>query len=103
MTALRKKSLLLTGYLEYLIKLELSEDVTIFTPENPEERGCQLSLAFPTADVDTIFNQLKGEGVICDIRKPNIMRVAPTPLYNSFADVYEFISILKQILTSVRA
>jgi kynureninase len=102
MASLRKKSVLLTGYLEYLIRSELSEDVTIFTPANPEDRGCQLSLAFPTADVDVIFNLLKGEGVICDIRKPNIMRVAPTPLYNSFADVYEFISILKKILTNLR-
>lgn len=103
MPALRKKSLLLTGYLEYLLKSEVSEYVQIFTPENPEERGCQLSLAFPRGDIDQIFNQLKDRGVVCDTRKPNIMRIAPTPLYNSFTDVYEFVTILKTVVTNLCA
>lgn len=102
MPALRKKSLLLTGYLEYLLKAELAEYVEIFTPDNPNERGCQLSLAFPRGNIDEIFNLLKNQGVVCDTRKPNIMRIAPTPLYNSFTDVYEFVNILKAILIGMR-
>jgi kynureninase len=101
MTELRAKSLKLTGYLEYLLKSELADYVEIFTPSNPDERGCQLSLAFPRGDIDQIFNALKAQGVVCDTRKPNIMRVAPTPLYNSFVDVYEFVGILKTTLVSL--
>lgn len=54
--------------------------------------------SFHEEPLDEVFKHLQQEGVICDIRKPNVMRVAPTPLYNSFTDVYEFIQILKGIL-----
>jgi kynureninase len=100
MPALRAKSLLLTGYLEYLLETELPDEVSIFTPRNPSERGCQLSLTFKK-DIDTIFHSLKEKGVVCDMRKPNIMRVAPTPLYNSFQDVLEFVQILKEVLSAM--
>jgi kynureninase len=89
--------LLLTGYLEYLLRSELSDHVTIFTPSNPDERGCQLSLSFKI-DIDEIFKKLQEHGIMCDVRRPNVMRIAPTPLYNSFYDVYEFVTILKKVL-----
>ena len=69
----------------------------IFTPSNPEERGCQLSISF-RHDVEVVNKHLAAEGVICDVRKPDVMRVAPAPLYNSFTDVYRFVHILKDIL-----
>lgn len=101
MPALRAKSLQLTGYLEHLLKEELSVEVNIFTPSNPMERGCQLSLTFNKGDIDVIFNKLKAAGVCCDVRKPNIMRIAPTPLYNSFKDVYELVVVLKGVLATL--
>jgi kynureninase len=96
---LREKSILLTGYLEYLIKNthELRDVITILTPSDPMQRGCQLSLSFNITgtSLDDIHNYLQSHNVICDTRKPNVIRVAPTPLYNSFTDVHLFIEILK--------
>lgn len=98
MERMRSKSLLLTAYLEHLIKTEIpAGKVSIFTPSDPSQRGCQLSLSFQD-DIDEIFSFLQSEGIICDVRRPNVMRIAPTPLYNSFSDVYEFVQILKQKL-----
>ncbi|RYH03662.1 hypothetical protein EON65_47300 [archaeon] len=93
----------LTAYLERLIDNELKEVVSIFTPREPHRRGCQLSLVFKSREnellnVDEILAVLKKRGVICDARKPNVLRIAPTPLYNSFSDVYHFVHILKDVL-----
>uniref|UniRef100_A0AAY4C4Z3 Kynureninase n=2 Tax=Denticeps clupeoides TaxID=299321 RepID=A0AAY4C4Z3_9TELE len=101
MKSLRKKSILLTGYLEYLIKHFYSKDesnlskpyVQIITPSNPEERGCQLSLSF-SVPILAVFKELEKRGVACDMREPNVLRVAPVPLYNSFSDVHQFINLL---------
>ncbi|KAJ1422139.1 pyridoxal phosphate-dependent transferase [Ochromonadaceae sp. CCMP2298] len=107
MDKLRSKSLLLTGYLESLLRSELSNDVSIFTPADPQQRGCQLSLSFSACtvsthiDIDTILEALQSEGVICDARKPNVIRIAPTPMYNSFRDVFEFVRILKAVLAGL--
>jgi kynureninase len=100
MEKLRIKSIQLTQYLEKLIKSELSTKVTIFTPSNIHERGCQLSLSFNTltGSIEEVVEKLKLQGVICDARKPNVIRIAPTPLYNTFSDIYKFVLILKSIL-----
>jgi len=99
MDRLRAKSLKLTGYLETLLLTELSDDVTIFTPSDPAQRGCQLSICFTKfSDIEAINKQLKAKGVIVDTRKPNVMRVAPAPLYNSFEDVWRFVHLLKETL-----
>ena len=98
MLPLREKSLKLTGYLEFLLKKEIGEHVTIFTPSNPEERGAQLSVVFKTKDFDEVFAKLQAAGVVCDERKPNIMRLSPTPLYNTFCDVFHTVQELKRIL-----
>uniref|UniRef100_A0A8D2N0K7 Kynureninase n=1 Tax=Zonotrichia albicollis TaxID=44394 RepID=A0A8D2N0K7_ZONAL len=107
MKALRRKSVLLTGYLEYLIKHYYSEDKTnpekpfvrIITPSQIEERGCQLTLSF-SLPIKSVFNELEKRGVACDMREPNALRIAPVPLYNSFLDVHRFIEILGSAITS---
>lgn len=99
MEQLRAKSVKLTGYLETLLRSELADDVTIFTPSDPAQRGCQLSICFTKcSDVESINKRLKTKGVIVDTRKPNVMRVAPAPLYNSFEDVWRFVHLLKETL-----
>lgn len=105
MSALRRKSLLLTGYLEYLIKHYYTEDpsqphrpfVDILTPSDPQQRGCQLSLCF-SVPIKRVFTELERRGVACDMREPSVLRVAPVPLYNSFRDVYRFIQTLGSAL-----
>lgn len=89
---LRQKSIKLTGYLEYLIqqinRKHGEELFTIITPSNADERGCQLSIVCKR-DGKAIFNYLAENGVIGDWREPDVIRVSPVPLYNSFKDVYE--------------
>lgn len=101
--AIRTKSLLLTGFLEFLIN-DISKgfknNISIISPSNNNERGCQLSLFFNEGGVD-IFNKLHEEGVIVDWREPNVIRVAPTPLYNTFSEVFQFANILENALTSL--
>uniref|UniRef100_A0AAQ6IDE6 Kynureninase n=1 Tax=Anabas testudineus TaxID=64144 RepID=A0AAQ6IDE6_ANATE len=101
MQAIRRKSLLLTGYLEYLIQHYYSEDpnqphkphVRIITPLDPEQRGCQLSLCF-SVPIRKIFEEIQKRGVTCDMREPSVLRITPVPLYNSFSDVHRFIETL---------
>ena len=100
MDALREKSVKLTGYLEFLIR-ELNRKtgnvIRIITPSEPAHRGCQLSLVF-RENGKKIFDELTRQGVIADWREPNVIRVAPVPLYNSFEDVFEFVRIVKKVL-----
>ena len=79
----------------------LRENVKVFTPRDHRARGCQLSLAFKGGGVEEVNRRLAIAGVICDVRKPDVMRVAPAPLYNSFADVRSFAFILKETLMSI--
>ena len=99
MMALRKKSILLTGYLEYLLQEidPVERFFKIITPQNPGERGCQLSL-FLNKNGKRIFTSLTENGVSLDWREPNVIRLAPVPLYNSFEDVFRFAEIFKSIL-----
>lgn len=95
---LRQKSVLLTGFLEFLIDAANKEKelgFEIITPRNPIERGCQISL-LTKANGKELFNQLTEKGVIADWREPNVIRVAPVPLYNSFEDVFTFVALLTQ-------
>jgi len=91
------KSKKLTGYFEFLLK-QLREDVIrIITPENPDERGCQLSIQVKNAN-KSLHHKLTKAGVISDWREPDVIRCAPVPLYNSFEDVYRMVEKLKEIL-----
>jgi kynureninase len=107
--ALRGKALKLTALLEALLdqlpkdEPRLAGAITIFTPRDPEQRGCQLSLSFDSVPggVAPVFQKLEAAGVICDVRKPVVMRVAPTPLYNSYVEVFDFVQLLKGVLLDI--
>ncbi|MGQ0542432.1 MAG: kynureninase [Blastocatellia bacterium] len=97
MPNLRAKSEKLTGYLEYLLSRIDNEHISIITPNNTAQRGCQLSIRVNNAD-KSLFNSITEHGVFADWREPDVIRVAPVPLYNSFADVYRFAEILRDCL-----
>jgi kynureninase len=88
--ALREKSMSLTAYLEFLLEQHPSRSFSIITPRDPAQRGAQLSLRLHNKG-RAVCDALKERGVICDWREPDILRVAPVPLYNSFSDVYKFV------------
>lgn len=97
MSNLRAKSEKLTGYLETLIK-EIGDDrISVITPTDPEQRGCQLSIRVKNAD-KSLFEQITAHGVFADWREPDVIRVAPVPLYNSFGDADRFAKVLADCL-----
>ena len=115
MEAIRTKSVQLTGYLERLLRTAFllggdGADVSprpqppfeIITPHDPEQRGAQLSLLFLPGLMMPVFNHLAGQGVVVDERKPDVIRVAPLPLVNSFEDCWQFVRALERALGDVR-
>lgn len=86
---LRKKSELQTAFLLELLELAPSSFFEIITPKLPKLRGCQLSLLIHKNSGECLQN-LENRGVICDFRPPNIIRVTPSPLYNTFDEIYKF-------------
>jgi kynureninase len=94
MPAIRKKGDLLTGYLEFILNQTSNQMFEIITPKAQSERGCQLSLKVRTGG-KALLEKLNQGGVIADFREPDIVRVAPAPLYNSFTDVFEFGKIME--------
>ena len=103
MPALREKSIALTGYLEHVIgAVSLSTGVVLKVPTpGGDQRGCQISLVVPEIG-KTVFNELSQRGVIADWREPDVIRLAPVPLYNSFTDVFKFGMHLQEILTELK-
>jgi kynureninase len=95
MPALRKKSLALTDYLLFLIDRMPADSFEVITPREPARRGSQVSLK-ARENGRELFEALQKGGVICDYREPNVIRVAPAPLYNSYADVWRFCDILRR-------
>ncbi len=95
MDKLRAKSVRLTGYLEFLVDQLGGDAVEIITPRDPLARGCQLSL-FIREYAKEIVSKMQADGVVCDYREPDVIRVAPVPLYNSFFDVWRFANSLKR-------
>jgi kynureninase len=93
METLRAKSIKLTAYLEFLLDQISSGLFTVITPRQPNERGCQLSMLVREHPKE-LFARLEAAGVKCDFREPNVIRVAPTPLYNTFHEVWRFAQIL---------
>lgn len=100
MERLRKKSLKLTAYLEYVFNDVIDKfpniQLEVITPVDPEQRGCQLSIKLVGTD-KKFFEALTDAGVITDFREPDVIRLAPTPLYNSFKDIY----LLGETLTAL--
>lgn len=97
MPALRAKSLRLTGYLEYLVDGLRERGVEIITPREPDARGCQLSLLIRT-NGRAVFDALRARGILPDFRQPDVIRMAPVPMYNSFHDVWRAGSALAEAL-----
>ena len=97
MQNLRNKAIKLTGNLEYLLDEMKDDRIQVITPRNPEERGSQLSIQVKSANKE-LHTKLTEAGVVSDWREPDVIRVAPTALYNSFEDVFHFVERLKQVL-----
>ena len=100
MSALREKSLNLTGYLEFIVdavRNNTGVNLQILTPSNPNERGCQLSIVVPGA-TKQLVKDLADRGIIVDWREPNVIRMAPVPLYNSFKDIFTFGEVFTEFL-----
>ena len=89
MQRLRAKSELLTGYLEFLLDQDIAKKFSIITPRDSANRGAQLSLRVAEHG-RAVCDALANDGIICDWREPDILRVAPVPLYNTFSDVHTF-------------
>ena len=95
MAALTAKSRKLTGYLESLIDQIADDRISIITPRDHAQRGCQLSIYVGDKN---LHERIVARGVFADWREPGVIRVAPAPLYNSFADVHRFAEILGNCL-----
>jgi kynureninase len=93
MEALRAKSIKLTGYLQFLLESGGHSKLTVITPHETDARGCQLSILVYEHPKE-LFKKLEAAGVKCDFREPNVIRAAPTPLYNTFHEVWRFAKIL---------
>ena len=105
MDALRDKSLALTGYLESMLdRLAEEQDkllpgghcFSIITPRDPHGRGAQLSVRLRPGLLDSILETLERGSVVLDERKPDVIRVAPAPLYNSYMDVFNFVRVFAE-------
>jgi kynureninase len=96
MDALREKSILLTGYMEFLLNEITHLPFEIITPADPDRRGCQLSLLFGDRGRE-VFEALTDSGIVADWREPNVIRIAPVPLYNTYEDCYRFYEVLMGI------
>jgi kynureninase len=99
---LRAKSVELTGFLEFLVE-RLGPDARFITPREVGARGCQISIRI-TGSPDRgrrVFERLGERGVVCDWRDPDVIRVAPVPLYNTFEEVFRFSEQLAEVLREI--
>ncbi len=92
------KSKMLTDYMEFLVLQIETDRIEIITPNDSKQRGCQLSIRVKNAD-KSLFKAISERGVVADWREPDVIRVAPVPLYNSFLDCWKFVEILKDCLS----
>lgn len=109
MAELRAKSLLLTKYLQDLLDAVAAQQAderracfTIITPRNAEARGAQLSVRLSEGLLEGVMASLEEEGVVVDERRPDVIRIAPAPLYNAFSDVLRFVEVFKAACQSQR-
>ena len=97
MAALREKSERLTGLVESLVHSIPGGRVSLLTPADPAARGCQLSLQI-RGDAPALFGALHSRGFVGDFRAPDVIRVAPAPLYNGFHEVWRFGQVLRELV-----
>jgi kynureninase len=102
MDRLRQKSERLTGYLQSLLDAENSPYIEVITPRDTQQRGCQLSIRVRNSD-KSLFTWLTKQNVVADWREPDVIRVAPVPLYNSFQDVWYFSRLLHEGIKHLHA
>jgi kynureninase len=95
MSALHAKSRRMTAYARFLLTRRLPESVEILTPSDADRHGCQLSLRLRGGNGRDVFRRLEAGGVVCDWREPDVIRVAPVPLYNRFTEVRSFVDQLE--------
>jgi len=97
---MRRKSVRLIRYTDFLLDRLLGDRIESITPTAIDERGCQFALRVvaPGADGRSVFEDLEAAGIACDWRYPDVIRVAPVPLYNSFTDVHRFVTTLAGLL-----
>jgi kynureninase len=95
---LRQKSEMLTGYLYFILK-EFTEHLTVITPEDPTQRGCQLSIIVKK-DGKKLFDYLQSQNILPDWREPDVIRMSPVPMYNNFEDVFRIGEALKNYFAS---
>ena len=101
MEPLREKSVKLTGYLETMLLAMAAfsaKRFEVITPKEKDQRGAQLSLKLEGGLLDVVMKQLEEKGVVVDERRPDVIRVAPAPLYNTFEDCWEFVSAFREAL-----
>ena len=107
MSEIRKKSVQITGFLERLLHQPPesggSNPYWIITPSDPAQRGAQLSIQLEPGLLDDVLHGLEEAGVVVDERKPDVVRVAPAPLYNSYVDVWDFVEIFKRLAAEAKA
>lgn len=110
MKAIRSKSTMLTNYLEELLQQSQSRRAAegrtnsfeVITPSNPAERGAQLSIRLQPGLLEWVMADLEKSGVVVDERKPDVVRVAPAPLYNTFGEVWQFVDIFTTACTEAQ-
>lgn len=106
MAELRQRSLRLTRFLEQLLdKINATGDqyFTMITPRDPAARGAQLSVRLEQGFLEPVLEHLEANGVVIDERKPDVIRVAPAPLYNTFCDVWNFCEVFKTACAKAQA
>ena len=101
MAVLREKSLVLTTFFEVLlnkIRESHGNPFRIITPADPSRRGAMLCLKFEETELCLhVFNKLEAKGIVLDYRKPNVLRLAPVPLYNTYRDVFSCYEVMQTI------
>jgi len=97
---LRSKSVQLTAYLDALLRAELQPRLSILTPNDSAARGCQLSLRLHAGRERAYasYQALMARDFVCDWREPDVIRVAPVPLYNTYLEVWRFVQALQELL-----
>jgi len=97
LSALRERSIALTGWLETLLETRLGDRIEILTPRDPEARGAQLSVRLRGTQGGgrALFDRMLARGLTCDWREPDVIRLAPAPLYNSYEDCWQAAALIE--------